>query len=73
LKLYDRAQQLLINDAAWIPMYIPHRLVYIRPTVANLVLTGYGIIPRSGTWAQVSVATTASNAHRHSYYPGLHE
>lgn len=73
LKLYDRAQQLLINDAAWIPMYIPHRLVYIRPTVANLVLTGYGIIPRSGTWAQVSVATIASKGHRHTYDSGLHE
>jgi len=73
LKLYDLAQQLLVNDAAWIPMYIPHRLVYIRPTVANLVLTGYGIIPRSGTWAQVSVATTTTKVHRHTYYAGLNQ
>ena len=73
LKLYDLAQQLLVNDAAWIPMYVPHRLVYIRPTVANLVLTGYGIIPRSGTWAQVSVATTTTKVHRHTYYAGLNQ
>lgn len=55
LGLYDEAQQILVNNAAWIPLYIPHRLVYVRPTVKNLVVTGYGIIPRSGRWADVDV------------------
>jgi ABC-type oligopeptide transport system substrate-binding subunit len=59
-KLYDRAQQMLVNDVAWIPLYIPHRLVYIRPTVTNLVLTGYGLIPRQGSWAQVVVRAAAT-------------
>lgn len=64
--LYDRAQQMLVNDVAWIPLYIPHRLVYIRPTVNNLRLTGYGLIPRSGSWAQVQVsAVSAKKQSRH--------
>jgi ABC-type oligopeptide transport system substrate-binding subunit len=58
-KLYDQAQQILVKDVAWIPLYIPHRLVYIRPTVTNLVLTGYGLIPRNGSWSQVVVRAAA--------------
>jgi ABC-type oligopeptide transport system substrate-binding subunit len=55
LQLYDTAQSILVQDAAWIPLYIPHRLTYIRPTVANLYLTGYGVMPRAGSWSQVAV------------------
>jgi oligopeptide transport system substrate-binding protein len=58
-RLYNEAQQMLVNDAAWIPLYIPHRLVYIRPSVNNLYLTGYGVIPRQGSWAQVRVRSAA--------------
>jgi ABC-type oligopeptide transport system substrate-binding subunit len=57
MRLYNAAQQVLVSDAAWIPLYIPHRLGYIRPEVSNLVLTGYGIIPRAGTWAGVEIRT----------------
>lgn len=59
-RLYNRAQQLLADDAAWIPLYIPHRLDYMRPTVMNLAVTGYGLIPRSGNWAQVQVRKATS-------------
>jgi ABC-type oligopeptide transport system substrate-binding subunit len=59
-KYYDQAQQILVNDVAWIPLYIPHRLVYIRPTVTNLVLTGYGLIPAQGSWARVAVRAASS-------------
>lgn len=55
LRLYDAAQNSLVQDAAWLPLYIPHRLTYIRPTVNNLFLTGYGVMPRTGSWAQVVV------------------
>ncbi len=60
MALYDQAQQILVNDAAWIPMYIPYRLVYIRSTVKNVYLTGYGIIPKSGSWATVRVGAVTT-------------
>lgn len=63
-RLYDAAQQTLVQDAAWIPLYIPHRLVYIRPTVRNLMLTGYGVIPRAGNWAEVTVQTSSGAQRR---------
>jgi ABC-type oligopeptide transport system substrate-binding subunit len=55
MQLYNQAQQILVNDATWIPLFLPHRLAYIRPGVDNLVLTGYGIMPRSGSWADIQV------------------
>jgi ABC-type oligopeptide transport system substrate-binding subunit len=62
--LYGAAQEMLVQDAAWLPLYIPHRLTYIRPTVDNLYLTGYGVLPRTGSWAEVAVSTSASTARR---------
>jgi peptide/nickel transport system substrate-binding protein/oligopeptide transport system substrate-binding protein len=55
MRYYNECQQLLVNDAAWIPMYIPYRLVYVSPTVSNLAVTGYGLIPSGGSWARVQV------------------
>jgi ABC-type oligopeptide transport system substrate-binding subunit len=65
MSLYNQAQQLLVNDAAWIPLYTPHRLVYIRSTVKNLTVTGYGIIPKSGSWAQVQVKKAPAPPQHH--------
>lgn len=56
--LYNQAQQVLVHDAAWIPLYIPHRLVYIRPQVRNITLTGYGLVPTDGAWSKVWIAKT---------------
>jgi ABC-type oligopeptide transport system substrate-binding subunit len=65
MSLYNQAQQVLVDDAAWIPLFIPHRLVYVRPTVVNLAVTGYGVMPKSGSWAQVQVKKPpAPPAHR---------
>jgi ABC-type oligopeptide transport system substrate-binding subunit len=50
---YNQAQQVLVNDAAWMPLYVPHRLVYVRSTVNNVSVTGYGVMPRTGSWATV--------------------
>jgi oligopeptide transport system substrate-binding protein len=61
-QLYNAAQESLVQDAAWLPLYIPHRLTYIRPNVDNLSLTGYGVMPRTGSWAQVAVRTASSNS-----------
>jgi peptide/nickel transport system substrate-binding protein/oligopeptide transport system substrate-binding protein len=61
MRLYNQAQQMLTDDAAWIPMYIPHRLVYVRPTVTNLSVTGYGLIPQSGNWARVQVRKASAS------------
>lgn len=61
-RLYNKAQGILVNDAVWIPLYIPHRLVYVRPTVANLALTGYGFIPRYGGWAAVHLGTAPTRS-----------
>ena len=55
VRLYTDAQHVLMDDAAWVPLFIPHRIAYIRPTVTNLVLTGYGLIPRNGSWADVGI------------------
>jgi ABC-type oligopeptide transport system substrate-binding subunit len=63
-QLYNAAQESLVQDAAWLPLYIPHRLTYIRPTVNNLYLTGYGVMPRTGSWAQVQVKTGSTKAQR---------
>jgi peptide/nickel transport system substrate-binding protein/oligopeptide transport system substrate-binding protein len=65
MRLYNQAQQTLVDDAAWIPLYIPHRVVYMRSTVQNLSVTGYGIIPRSGSWAQVQVKSSSSAPQHH--------
>lgn len=62
-RLFNEAQQTLVSDAAWIPLYIPHRVVYIRPGVTNLILTGYGLIPRSGNWAQVGIEPPSTKRH----------
>ncbi|HEX6507482.1 MAG TPA: peptide ABC transporter substrate-binding protein [Chloroflexota bacterium] len=64
LQLYDSAQSMLVQDGAWIPLYIPHRLTYIRPTVGNLYLTGYGVMPRSGSWARVKLNSSSSKTVR---------
>jgi ABC-type oligopeptide transport system substrate-binding subunit len=63
-RLDDQAQQILADDTASIPLYIPHRVVYIRPSVENLYVTGYGVIPRLGSWAQVQFQTVPASAHR---------
>lgn len=65
MRLYDEAQQMLVNDVAWMPLYIPHRFEYIRPSVSNLFVTGYGIIPSRGDWASVRVSQTTSNGATH--------
>jgi ABC-type oligopeptide transport system substrate-binding subunit len=54
-ELYNAAQQILVDDAAWIPLYIPHRLTYIRPDIQNVQVTGYGVIPGSGDWTSVRI------------------
>ena len=64
LRLYDAAQASLVQDAAWLPLYIPHRLTYIRPTVNNLFLTGYGVMPRSGSWAEVAIKSGSTQVRR---------
>lgn len=63
-RLYAEAQQILINDATTIPLYVPRHAVFIRPSVSNLVLTGYGLVPRSGTWADVSISPTSARSRR---------
>lgn len=63
-RLYDAAQESLVQEAAWLPLYIPHRLTYIRPTVTNLSLTGYGVMPRTGSWALVTMKSSASQTRR---------
>lgn len=55
MRLYREAEQQLSDDIAWLPLYIPHRLVYLRPFVKNLDITGYGLIPKDGNWAEVRV------------------
>jgi oligopeptide transport system substrate-binding protein len=65
-RLDDEAQQILADDSASIPLYIPHRVVYIRPTVRNLYVTGYGIIPRLGSWAQVHFQSVPAGS-RHAF------
>ena len=55
VRLYAEAQRILIEDAAWVPLFIPHRIAFIRPTVTQLVLTGYGLMPRTGSWADVGL------------------
>ena len=64
LRLYNAAQQQLVDDAAWIPLFVRHRLVYLRPSVANLVVTGFGLIPRGGSWADVRVLPPTAKCQR---------
>lgn len=64
MQAYNSAQDVLTADAAWIPLYIPHRLGYIRPGINNVYLTGYGIIPRDGNWAEVGFHPLAPKHHR---------
>jgi ABC-type oligopeptide transport system substrate-binding subunit len=57
MALYDQAQKLLAQDSAWIPLYIPHRVVYVRPGITHINVTGFGIIPEAGTWSRVQLHT----------------
>ncbi len=61
---YNQAQQVLVSDAAWMPLFIPHRLVYVRPTVNNLSVTGYAVMPRSGSWGSVGFRQAQSPTRR---------
>jgi oligopeptide transport system substrate-binding protein len=61
MQLYFQAQKILAENDAWLPLYIPHRVAYIRPGVLNVSVTGYGIIPQSGTWSRVQVHGAASS------------
>jgi oligopeptide transport system substrate-binding protein len=54
MRLYSAAESVLASDAAWIPLYVPNRMVFIRPNVTNLKLTGYGLIPQAADWSHVS-------------------
>jgi ABC-type oligopeptide transport system substrate-binding subunit len=58
LQLYNSAQSVLVHDLAWLPLYIPHRIAYVRPGVTNVTVTGYGIIPQAGSWSMVKVRSS---------------
>lgn len=62
--LFNRAQQVLADDAAWIPLYVPHRVDYMSPSVRNLAVTGFGLIPRGGSWAEVQVKSSSMTSDR---------
>jgi oligopeptide transport system substrate-binding protein len=52
-QLDDRAQQRLVSENAWLPLYIPERAALVRETVHGVELTGYGLLPSGGDWANV--------------------
>ncbi|HEU4323673.1 MAG TPA: peptide ABC transporter substrate-binding protein [Roseiflexaceae bacterium] len=53
LLLYNQAEQIVINEAAWIPLYHPSFNILIRPRVEGLRLTPYGLIVPD--WTQVKL------------------
>jgi ABC-type oligopeptide transport system substrate-binding subunit len=63
-QIYNSAQNILTRDLAWLPLYIPHRIAYVRPGVTNVVVTGYGIIPQAGSWSMVRVRSSLPGSAR---------
>ena len=63
-QLYNSAQNILVHDLAWLPLYIPHRIAYVRPGVSNVAVTGYGIIPEAGSWSMVRVRSSLPGSPR---------
>ena len=55
LALYAQAEQIALDDVAWLPLYNPDLHVLVRPTVQGLLFTSQGII--APDWSQVSVGT----------------
>lgn len=58
MSLYNQSQQVLARNVAWLPLYIPRRLAYVRQGVTNVTVTGYGIIPQAGSWSTVGIQNT---------------
>ncbi|GAB4213597.1 MAG: ABC transporter substrate-binding protein [Roseiflexaceae bacterium] len=57
LLLYNQAEQIVISDAAWIPLYHPTFNIIIRPRVEGLKLTPYGLI--APDWTKVKLKASA--------------
>lgn len=58
LRLYNRAEQIAVQQVGWLPLFYPQASVLIRPSVRGLIFTSVGII--APDWSAVSVNTAAS-------------
>jgi ABC-type oligopeptide transport system substrate-binding subunit len=54
IALYQQAEQLALNDAAWIPLDHPKFTAFIAPYVHGLVVTPVGLM--APDWSQVTVS-----------------
>lgn len=52
--LYEQAEQLALNDAAWIPFDHPKFTVFVAPSVHGLVVTPVGLM--APDWSKVTVS-----------------
>lgn len=55
LELYAQAEQIALDDVAWLPLYNPDLNILVRPSVQGLLFTSQGLI--APDWSQVSVGT----------------
>jgi oligopeptide transport system substrate-binding protein len=45
IELYQKAEQIAVNDAPWVPLYFQKDLLLIKPNVANYSNSLFGILP----------------------------
>jgi peptide/nickel transport system substrate-binding protein/oligopeptide transport system substrate-binding protein len=54
-QMYNQAEQQLVNDVAWLPMFQSNAARLLKPYVVGRVYTGLGLV-RPNDWANVFIA-----------------
>ncbi len=52
---YNKAEQQLVNDVAWLPIYQGIETIVLKPYVQGLVLNAYGLTPPND-WANIYIS-----------------
>jgi oligopeptide transport system substrate-binding protein len=55
LQMYNQAEQQLVNDVAWLPMFQSNATRLLKPYVVGRVYNGLGLVPPND-WAKVYIA-----------------
>ncbi len=53
LELYNKAEQIALDEVGWMPLYNPRMNILLRPTVQGLVFTPQDIIARDWTMVRI--------------------
>jgi peptide/nickel transport system substrate-binding protein/oligopeptide transport system substrate-binding protein len=58
MKQYGQAEQQLVNDVAWIPLYQPKTIYVAQPCVIGSVTNSFGLVPPDD-WSNIYISTAS--------------